>query len=187
MKTRKRNLVAYLVGALMLLAVPALAQDSAKSPAGEKPGATSAGAQKSGESKTPQVPAKQAEAPAKQEKTPAQKTARASVGAGGLQVVEAKAAGGVTDREAVDESSSFSAGDQVTIWAAIRNTESPGDIKMVWFANDKEVATIDIEVGQSWRWRTWSKSKVWAGDWKVEIQDGSGTVLETVEFSVSAA
>jgi len=181
MKTRKRNFIAYLVGALMLLAVPALAQDNAKGASGEKPAAAKQDAEKKEE-------AKKAEAPVKKVEAPAQKTARASAaGAGGLQVVEAKAAGGVTEREAVDESSTFSAGDQVTIWAAIRNTESAGDIKMVWFANDKEVTTVDIEIGQSWRWRTWSKSKVWAGDWKVEIQDGSGTVLETVEFSVKAA
>lgn len=174
MNTRKRNFIAYLVGALMLLAVPALAQDNASSATEDKPAAAEPSAEK-----------KDA---AKRVEAPAPKTARSSAtGAGGLQVVEAKAAGGVTEREAVDESSTFSAGDQVTIWAAIRNTESAGDIKMVWFANDKEVTTVDIEIGQSWRWRTWSKSKVWAGDWKVEIQDGSGTVLETVEFSVKAA
>jgi len=168
MKTRKPNLIAYFVGALMLVAVPVTAQQ--KAPADAKMA----------------KPAVEKKAVKKVEatKTPAR---AATASAAGLQVVEAKAAGGVTDREAVDAASSFAPGDEVTVWAAIRNTDSARDIKMVWFANNKEVSSLDIEVGKSWRWRTWMKSKVWAGDWKVEIQDGSGTVLETVEFSVKAS
>lgn len=174
MKTRKPNLIAYFVGALMLVALPVTAQE--KAPADAKV------AKPAVEKKAAKVEKK---AVKKVEATRVATPARA-VTAGGLQVVEAKAAGGVTEREAVGEASSFAPGDEVTVWAAIRNTDSAKDIKMVWFANNKEVSSLDIEVGKSWRWRTWMKSKVWAGDWKVEIQDGSGTVLETVEFSVKA-
>lgn len=183
--TRKRNFVAYLVGALMLVAVPATAQDKADDSAQEKPAANKKADAKKKEAKPkPKAEAQRQEKPKKKAARAASSSSSASED---LKVVESKAAGGVTDRDPVDEASSFDAGDQVTIWAAIRNTTSPEDIKMVWFANGTEVTSVDIEVGKSWRWRTWSKSKVWAGDWKVEIQDSSGSVLDTVEFSVKEA
>jgi hypothetical protein len=33
--------------------------------------------------------------------------------------------------------------------------------------------------------RTWSSKNVWAGSWKVEVQDDKGTVLSTKEFVVA--
>jgi hypothetical protein len=34
-------------------------------------------------------------------------------------------------------------------------------------------------------WTTWSQKTVWPGEWKVELKDESGAVIETKNFSVS--
>jgi len=38
------------------------------------------------------------------------------------------------------------------------------------------------------RWRTYSKKEIqrgWAGEWRVEILDSAGTVLNTVKFRMN--
>ena len=106
---------------------------------------------------------------------------------GGMKVLKAKtASGGVEDREPVDVTSSFSKGDEVTVWMAVRNPESSSNVTLVWKAGDAEISKMDLNVGKSWRWRTWGRIKVLhTGDWSVEIQGPDGKTLETVEFSVS--
>ena len=102
-----------------------------------------------------------------------------------MKIVDAKAAGGVKEREPVDVSESFSVDDKVTIWMAVRNPKGKSKVKVVWFKDDVELNTVDINVGKSWRWRTWARRTVpRTGDWKVEIRDEDGNTLETVEFAV---
>jgi hypothetical protein len=196
MKDRKRNFIACLLGAAMLCSLPATAQEKSADAPKEK-----AAAEKASDAKAKKAAAeknaaakkkaakKKAEAQAKKKQARAENESNKSSAesSSGLKVVDAKAALGVTEREPVDVATTFDAGDKVTVWAAIRNPGSPSDIKMVWFANDSEVSSMDIHIGESWRWRTWGKINVWEGDWKVEIQDEAGTVLKTVEFTVTAS
>ena len=118
----------------------------------------------------------------------AEETAEASPSAsnGTIELLEAKTAAGVEDREAVDEGDSFSVGDSVTVWMAFRNPENAQEVEVAWKAGDAEVHTFSLNVGESWRWRTWASLAVSrAGDWTVEIRDSNGTTLDTVSFTVS--
>lgn len=110
-----------------------------------------------------------------------------SAAEGPLKILDAKAAsGGVADREPVDVGSSFSTGDKITIWMAVRNSERKETLELVWKRAGVKVASVDLEVEKSWRWRTWGRIEVATpGDWTAEINGPDGETLETVEFSVS--
>lgn len=109
-----------------------------------------------------------------------------SSGHGDVEVLEAKTAGDVEDREAIDVSTSFTQGDRVTVWMAIKNSESPTHVDVVWKSDGSEVHALKLDVGESTRWRTWANMTVHqSGDWSVEIRSPDGQVLKTVDFTVS--
>ena len=64
----------------------------------------------------------------------------------------------------------------------IKNT----NISFVWYFGENEVTKVDLSLRQGKRWRTYSSKKLAGsrGDWKVELQDARGTVIDTVKFTV---
>lgn len=60
------------------------------------------------------------------------------------------------------------------------------NISFVWYFQEKEIANVELLLRQGKRWRTYSSKKLAGskGDWKVELQDASGTVIDTVNFTV---
>jgi hypothetical protein len=59
-------------------------------------------------------------------------------------------------------------------------------IKHVWYRNNVQVAEYELPV-KGERWRTYSKRQVGrgdAGEWRVEVLDGSGQLLKTVKFQM---
>jgi hypothetical protein len=48
------------------------------------------------------------------------------------------------------------------------------------------MATVELAIHKGLRWRTYSSKELKGlrGDWKVELRDVNGSVLETVTFSV---
>lgn len=102
-----------------------------------------------------------------------------------VSINDAKTTTKVEDREAVDTSSSFSAGDKVTVWLSVKNPKQERKVNLVFYRNDAEAGNIELDVGKSYRWRTWARRTVGsAGDWKVDVQDEDGNSLETLEFTV---
>jgi hypothetical protein len=61
-----------------------------------------------------------------------------------------------------------------------------GYVEHVWTRDGKEVSRQYLPVGQSKRWRTWSKHKVAAGRYHVEVFDQDGTCLQEIDFEVTA-
>jgi hypothetical protein len=59
-----------------------------------------------------------------------------------------------------------------------------GFVEHVWTCNGKEVARHYLPVGQSKRWRTWSRHKLSAGHYHVEVFAPDGTSLQESSFSV---
>ncbi len=101
-----------------------------------------------------------------------------------LAISEAKTAPDVDDREPVDATDTFNAGDQVNAWMAVQAPEDT-TLEVVWKANGDEVHSFDLDVSTSHRWRTWAAMNVsQAGDWEVDIRDSNGDSLETLSFSV---
>lgn len=126
------------------------------------------------------------QASASEEDSASSSPAASSTTSGDIQLLEAKTAADVEDREAVNVGDSFNTGDSVTVWMAFRNPNQAQDVDVVWKAGDAEVHTFSLNIGESWRWRTWAKLTVArSGDWTVEIRDGDGNTLDTVSFSVA--
>ena len=71
-------------------------------------------------------------------------------------------------------------------WTRIQGAEGETTVHHVWIQGDVERADIELRIGGS-PWRTWSNKAImpeWTGDWRVEVRDSRGNVLETIRFTV---
>jgi hypothetical protein len=104
-----------------------------------------------------------------------------------LTVEEASVALDVIDRMPVGADSTFVASvGRVYCWMRITGAEGDTAVHHVWFWGDQEMADIELRLGGS-PWRTWSNKAVmteWTGDWRVEVQDAAGNVIDTIRFTV---
>ncbi len=91
----------------------------------------------------------------------------------------------IVDREPEGEGSSFSAETQkLYCFTHIKGAEGETTITHRWMRGDSVMAEVQLPVKSS-SWRTWSSKNFvpgWAGDWKVQVLDGNGTVLKEVTF-----
>jgi hypothetical protein len=72
-----------------------------------------------------------------------------------------------------------------TIYAVTEITGPGGGfVEHVWTCNGKEVARHYLPIGQSKRWRTWSRHKVAAGQYHLQILAQNGTQLREATFEV---
>ena len=104
-----------------------------------------------------------------------------------LTVVESAIARDVVDRAPVDVNTMFSADvGRLYCWTRIDGAEEATTVHHVWFHGDEERADLELRVGAS-SWRTWSNKAIplqWTGEWRVEVRDAEGNVLETIRFTV---
>jgi len=58
--------------------------------------------------------------------------------------------------------------------------------RFAWYHGETRMAVVDLPLRAGSRWRTYSSKKLGGhtGDWRVEIQDVEGNVLQTVGFMV---
>jgi len=78
---------------------------------------------------------------------------------------------------------------KVYAFTKVVGMEPPGFVTHRWLYKGEVAAEVKLEV-HSPSWRTWSSKEILGsqtGDWKVEILDGGGTVLATLEFTVGPA
>jgi len=116
--------------------------------------------------------------------TPDQGSAPAPAAAA-IKVEKIVTAPAVENREPVSEASAFDATvGRVYTWTKIAAAEVPVKIKHVYYADDKKVREIELEV-KAKTYRVWSNKSVWPGNWKVEVTDEAGAVLATVTFTVA--
>lgn len=94
----------------------------------------------------------------------------------------------IVDRMPVNADSVF-AGDVGRVWCWMRVSGAPEagtTLHHVWIRGEEELADVALTIGGS-SWRTWSSKTIpgeWAGEWRVEVRDESGNVLETIRFRV---
>jgi hypothetical protein len=62
-----------------------------------------------------------------------------------------------------------------------------GFIEHVWSCNGKEVSRQYLPLGQSKRWRTWSRHKLTVGQYHVEVLGQNGARLGEASFEVLPA
>jgi len=104
-----------------------------------------------------------------------------------VTVEESAIALDVVDRMPVGADSTFMASvGRVYCWMRTAGAEGETTVHHVWIWNDQEMADIELRLGGS-AWRTWSNKAImleWTGDWRVEVRDTSGNVIETIRFTV---
>jgi hypothetical protein len=96
-------------------------------------------------------------------------------------------AGSIENREPVgivnDVSSST---EKIYCFLEARDIKEDTAVSLVWYHGGNKMATVELAIYKGPRWRTYSSKELKGlrGDWKVELQDVNGSVLETVTFSV---
>ena len=101
---------------------------------------------------------------------------------------ELKVGTDVKDHEIVGEASSFPGDtDKVVAWTRVTGAAQPTQVFHVWKLDGKEMSKVTLNV-QSASYRTYSRKSVAGnpGKWSVEVQDNSGKVLASKDFTVEA-
>ncbi len=105
----------------------------------------------------------------------------------GLTVPESSIATMVVDRTPSGTAMTFPATvERLYAWTRIQGADGETTVHHVWIQGDVERANIELRIGGS-PWRTWSNKAImpeWTGDWRVEVRDSRGNVLETIRFTV---
>ena len=105
----------------------------------------------------------------------------------GTTVVRKAFGTGVTDREPVGVAETFPADvGKVYFFNQLTDIGDPTTVHHVWLFNGQEMANVTLNV-KGTSWRTWSSKNVMPyllGEWKVEIRDAGGKVLDSATFTV---
>ncbi len=92
---------------------------------------------------------------------------------------------GIYEREPVGTTETFASSDgRGYAFARIANDGDPTQISFVWYYGDEMHATIDMNIGTSSGWRTWSSVNLRPGNWRVKLQDAAGSVIAERSFMV---
>ena len=105
-----------------------------------------------------------------------------------VSLVDAVIAADVEDRVAQGVGDVFGTDvGKLVAWVSVNNPEAPTKITMVWRRDGKVRSKVNLKVGVSPRWRTWSRSSIReydAGEWTVEIYDEQNHLLDTIDFTI---
>jgi len=96
-------------------------------------------------------------------------------------------AGSIEDREPVGAVSAYSAStEKVYCFLEATDITEDTEVSFVWFHEDKNMATVTLQLKKGPKWRTYSSKKLGGltGAWKVELHDASGNVVLDVGFTV---
>ncbi len=93
---------------------------------------------------------------------------------------------GVYEREPADIAKSFEPSDErAYAFARISNAGPLTNVSFVWHYGSNIHAIVDLNVGTSQGWRTWSSAKLKSGDWRIELVTEEGEVLAERAFTVA--
>ena len=93
----------------------------------------------------------------------------------------------VADKEPVAIADTFSANtEKVYCFLEAGEIESDTTVSFVWYFEGKEMAHVSLPLTKGLRWRTYSSKKLAGlkGNWKVELRESSGIVLNSASFQV---
>ncbi len=104
-----------------------------------------------------------------------------------LEVTDAVITTAVVDREPVDSVEVFPRQNgKLYCFTRIVGANEPAMVYHVWYRGDQLMSRVELPVNSP-AWRTWSAKRFledWLGEWRVEVQDADGNVLQTVDFQV---
>jgi hypothetical protein len=105
-----------------------------------------------------------------------------------LKVASALICKNVANREAVDADTSFAVSvGRLYCFSNIVDIQNSTEIVHAWYFGETERARVSLGINPP-AWRTYSSKIIQShemGAWRVEILDGSGTLLETVRFEIT--
>ena len=93
---------------------------------------------------------------------------------------------GINEREPVDITYSFLPSDErAYAFLRVNNLGAPTSVSFIWYYEDRVHAAVDLDIGTSPGWRTWSSANVRSGQWRVELLGYDGLVLAEHSFVVA--
>ncbi len=105
----------------------------------------------------------------------------------GFTVTRMVVAESIEDREPAGIAETFSA-DTEKVYCFIEAKDIAADttVSFVWYFDETEMARIDLPIKKGGRWRTYTSKKLAGlkGDWRVELEDADGSLVDLVEFEV---
>ncbi len=103
-----------------------------------------------------------------------------------LVVQELVLSRGIYEREPADIAQSFEPSDErAYVFARISNEGPLTNVSFVWHYGSDIHAVVDLNIGTSPGWRTWSSAALKSGDWRVELVTAEGEVLAERSFTVA--
>lgn len=104
-----------------------------------------------------------------------------------LEVSDAVITTAIVEREPVDSVEVFPVqSGKLYCFSKIVGADGPTHVYHLWYREGRLMSRVELPVKSS-SWRTWSAKKMlegWPGKWWVEVQDATGTVLQTLEFQL---
>jgi hypothetical protein len=94
---------------------------------------------------------------------------------------------GIEEREPIDQIETVSKEtDRIYCFLEARNITEDTIVTIVWFHNDRQVGSFQLELKQGSRWRTnaYKNLTEGPGDWKAEAHDANGQIVATASFKV---
>jgi len=109
-------------------------------------------------------------------------------GNGSLKLKEIVIALGVEDRQPISPGLAFDAGpQQFFCYTVYDSAEANQASTHVWRYKEKVLSRVELNVGKSPSWRTWSRHRARpsaTGQWSCEVLDGQGNRLGQAHFTV---
>lgn len=106
----------------------------------------------------------------------------------GLEVADGVITTQVVDRAPVDAVQTYSASaDHLFCFTRVTGAAGDTSVTHIWYRNGVEVLRVELPV-RSPDWRTWSVKAIspeWTGEWKVEVLDSEGKLLQTIPFTLN--
>lgn len=92
---------------------------------------------------------------------------------------------GISEREPMGTTEDFAVNDERGYaFARLHNDGTPTNVSFVWEIDNTVHASIDMSVGTSSGWRTWSSVALRPGTWRVKLMDESGLMLAEKTFTI---
>jgi hypothetical protein len=104
-----------------------------------------------------------------------------------LTISRMELCGSVMDRKPVDVSAAFTAAqDKVFCYLEFKDVKKETSVNVVWTLGQNEMGKIPLTIKPYPKFRTWANKSIngMKGDWKVDVVDDKGAVLQTASFKV---
>lgn len=104
-----------------------------------------------------------------------------------VEVAEGTITTAIVEREPVDSVEVFPVQNgKLYCFTKVVGAEEPTVVYHLWYRENQLMSRVELPVKSS-SWRTWSAKNLleeWPGDWRVEVQDASGLLLQTFSFQL---